>query len=258
MSDVMGQNSPFHLKNEIALISGGGTGLGFAIAAAMVGAGAQVVLAGRREATLQEAAEKLGPSAHTMALDLTCTEEFEEKIAALTRRVGPVSLLVNNAGIHLKKRVVETSVDEFDAVWNTHVRGAFALTRAVLPSMLERKRGSILFIASMTSLIGLPLVVAYSAAKSAYLGMVRSLAVELSPDGVRVNAIAPGWIETPMLRQAIDNDPKRKERILARTPLGRFGEPQDIGHAAVYLASDAAKFVTGVVLPVDGGASIGF
>ena len=258
MSDVMGQNSPFHLKNEIALISGGGTGLGFAIAAAMVGAGAQVVLAGRRKATLQEAAEKLGPSAHTMALDLTCTEEFEEKIAALARRVGPVSLLVNNAGIHLKKRVVETSVDEFDAVWNTHVRGAFALTRAVLPSMLERKRGSILFIASMTSLIGLPLVVAYSAAKSAYLGLVRSLAVELSPDGVRVNAIAPGWIETPMLRQAIDNDPKRKERILARTPLGRFGEPQDIGHAAVYLASDAAKFVTGVVLPVDGGASIGF
>jgi len=80
----------------------------------------------------------------------------------------------------------------------------------------------------------------------------------LSPDGVRVNAIAPGWIETPMLRQAIDNDPKRKERILARTPLGRFGEPQDIGHAAVYLASEAAKFVTGVVLPVDGGASIGF
>jgi NAD(P)-dependent dehydrogenase (short-subunit alcohol dehydrogenase family) len=258
MSDTMEQNTPFHLKNEIALISGGGTGLGFAIAAAMAEAGAQVVLAGRREATLQQAAEKLGPSAHTMPLDLMHTGEFEEKIAVLARRVGPVTLLVNNAGIHLKRRTLETSVDEFDAVWHTHVRGAFALTRAALPSMLERKHGSVLFIASMTSLIGMPQVVAYSAAKSAYLGMVRSLAVELSPDGVRVNAIAPGWIETPMLRQAIDNDPKRKERILARTPLGRFGEPEDIGRAAVYLSSEAAKFITGVVLPVDGGASIGF
>jgi NAD(P)-dependent dehydrogenase (short-subunit alcohol dehydrogenase family) len=258
MSETMKQSSPFHLRDEIALISGGGTGLGFAIAAAMIEAGAQVVLAGRREATLEEAAEKLGPSAHTMAMDLMRTEELDAKIAVLARKVGPVTLLVNNAGIHLKKRVGETSVDEFDAIWNTHVRGAFALTRAVLPAMLERKHGSILFIASMTSLIGMPQVVAYSAAKSAYLGMVRSLAVELSPDGVRVNAIAPGWIETPMLRQAIDSDPKRKERILARTPLGHFGEPQDIGQAAVYLASAAAKFVTGVVLPVDGGASIGF
>jgi gluconate 5-dehydrogenase len=124
--------------------------------------------------------------------------------------------------------------------------------------MLERKSGSILFIASMTSLIGLPQVVAYSAAKSAYLGMVRSLAVELSPNGIRVNCIAPGWIESAMLQQALGNDRARHDRILARTPLGRFGEPQDIGNAAVFLSSEAAKFVTGVVLPVDGGASIGF
>jgi gluconate 5-dehydrogenase len=124
--------------------------------------------------------------------------------------------------------------------------------------MLERKSGSILFIASMTSLIGLPQVVAYSAAKSAYLGMVRSLAVELSPNGIRVNCIAPGWIESAMLQQALGNDRARHDRILARTPLARFGEPQDIGNAAVFLSSEAAKFVTGVVLPVDGGASIGF
>ena len=113
-----------------------------------------------------------------------------------------------------------------------------------------------LFIASMTSIIGMPLVVAYSAAKSAYLGMVRSLASELAPQHIRVNAIAPGWIESDMLRQALDKDPARKQKILGRTPMGGFGEPADIGNTAVFLASSAAIFITGVVLPVDGGASI--
>lgn len=138
------------------------------------------------------------------------------------------------------------------------MRGAFAMTRAVLPSMLNQRHGSILFIASMVSLIGMPQVVAYAAAKSAYLGMVRSLATELSPNGLRVNGIAPGWIESPMLHQALNNDPARRERIIVRTPMGRFGDSDDIGHAAVYLCSRAAKFITGVILPVDGGASIGF
>jgi gluconate 5-dehydrogenase len=124
--------------------------------------------------------------------------------------------------------------------------------------MLRSRHGSILFVASMASLFGIPNVFAYSAAKSAYMGMVRALATEVSPTGVRVNAIAPGWIETDMSRRAMDGDPARKRRILARTPLGRFGEPDDVGAAAVYLCSPAAKFVTGAVLPVDGGVSIGF
>lgn len=132
------------------------------------------------------------------------------------------------------------------------------LPRAVLPGMLERGHGNILFTASMTSLMGMPMVIAYSAAKSAYLGMVRSLATEVSGGGVRVNAIAPGWIESPMLRKALSGDEKRTNKILSRTPMAKFGEPEDIGWAAVYLSSPAAKFLTGVVLPVDGGASIGF
>jgi gluconate 5-dehydrogenase len=132
------------------------------------------------------------------------------------------------------------------------------LVAAVLPGMLARGHGHILFTASMASFIGMPLVLAYSAAKSAYLGMVRSLAAEVSGRGVRVNAIAPGWIESPMLRQALAGDTVRTNKILSRTPMGKFGEPDDIGHAAVYLCSPAAKFITGVVLPVDGGASIGF
>ena len=171
---------------------------------------------------------------------------------------GPVSILVNNAGIHLKKTAVETTPVEFQSVLTTHVCAAQALVKAALPSMLERGHGNILFTASMTSLIGMPLVIAYSAAKSAYLGMVRSLAAEVSDRGVRVNAIAPGWIESPMLRKALEGDTVRTNKILGRTPMGRFGDPSDIGHAAVYLCSPAAKFVTGIVLPVDGGASIGF
>jgi gluconate 5-dehydrogenase len=136
--------------------------------------------------------------------------------------------------------------------------GAFALTRETGRRMIERRTGCVLFTASMVSLFGLPQVVAYSAAKSAYLGLVRSLASEWGPHGVRVNAIAPGWIASAMLDQALAGDPARRAKILGRTSLGRLGEPDDIGWAAVYLASPAAKFITGVVLPVDGGAAMGF
>jgi gluconate 5-dehydrogenase len=124
--------------------------------------------------------------------------------------------------------------------------------------MIERKHGNVLFMASMASLFGIPLVIAYSAAKSAMVGMIRTLATEVSQHGVRVNGIAPGWIETAMSKKALESDPTRKNKIIGRTPMARLGAPSDIGWAAVYLASPAAKFVTGTVLPVDGGASIGF
>jgi len=124
--------------------------------------------------------------------------------------------------------------------------------------MIDRKHGNILFTASMASLFGIPNVIAYAAAKSAYLGIVRTLAVEVAVHGIRVNAIAPGWIESAMVQKAMDGDPKRKRKILSRTPMARFGEADDVGWAAAYLCSPAAKFVTGVVLPVDGGISIGF
>jgi NAD(P)-dependent dehydrogenase (short-subunit alcohol dehydrogenase family) len=143
-------------------------------------------------------------------------------------------------------------------VLQTHVVAAFSLTRAVLPGMIERKHGNILFTASMASLFGIPLVLAYSAAKSAYLGVVRSLATEVSHHGVRVNAVAPGWIDSDMMRKALSGDPARSAKILGRTPMNRFGTAEDIGWAATYLCSPAAKFVTGVTLPVDGGVSIGF
>lgn len=258
MTLTAANHAPFSLEGNIAFISGGGTGLGFAMASAMIEAGAQVVIAGRRRDVLDRAVEELGTKAYAVVLDITEPNACEECATMLAEKLGPIGILVNNAGIHLKKCIRETSVAEFTSVWETHVRGAFALSRAFIPSMQRQRRGSILFIASMTSLIGMPQVVAYSAAKSAYLGMMRSLASELAIDGIRVNAIAPGWIETPMLQKALDNDHGRKAKILSRTPLARFGQPSDVGRAAVYLSSVAADFLTGVVLPVDGGASIGF
>lgn len=249
----------FRLDGEIALITGGGTGLGLAMARRMSEAGARVVVAGRREDTLREAVAQCGRGAAHVVHDVTRLEEAPNLIQQATRCAGGApTILVNNAGINLKRPAVETTEAEFASVMQTNVMGAFALTRAAAPAMLDRGGGSILFIASMASIFGIPGVVAYSAAKSAYLGLVRTLAVELSPGGVRVNAIAPGWIDSAMLQTALASDPARRDRILERTPMGAFGAPDDIAWAAVYLCSPAARFVTGTVLPVDGGVSIGF
>lgn len=249
----------FRLDGEVAVVTGGGSGLGLGIARSLHEAGATVVLVGRRHEPLASACATLGENSHPVAADITVPGAAEQIVKQATSAAGTApTIIVNNAGVHLKKPVVETAPDEFEAVLRTHVFAAHALNRAALPAMIERRHGNILFTASMASLFGLPLVVAYSAAKSAYLGMVRSMAAELSPSGIRVNAIAPGWIETPMLRQALSGDPARSAKILGRTPLGAFGDPADIGWAAVYLCSPAARFLTGVVLPVDGGASIGF
>jgi gluconate 5-dehydrogenase len=248
----------FSLKGEIALITGGGTGLGYAMSAALLAAGAKVVITGRRKDVLDEAVASLGAGTFSFQQDLTKHDEIEPLMERIREEVGDPTILVNNAGTHLKKPLLETTLEDFRSVQATHVEGAFAMSRATVPGMRSNGRGSILFIASMTSLIGMPNVVAYSAAKAAFLGMVHALATELGPQGIRVNAIAPGWIETPMLHKALDGDPPRKAKILSRTPQARFGEAADIGWAAVYLSSPAASFVNGVVLPVDGGAKVGF
>lgn len=253
------KNDAFSLEGRLALITGGATGLGLAMACCMVKAGARVLLLGRS-----------APEAHAANY-----ADFKDKvtyyqgdvtdiagISALAQRIlleqGPVDILVNNAGIHCKKPIEKMTPEEFSAVLNTHLTGAFALTRALLPPMREKKAGSILFIASMTSFIGQPYVMGYSAAKAGVLGMVRTLSAEVSREGIRVNAIAPGWIDSPMYRSVVEKDPARRAKILGRIQMAREGEPEDIGWAAVYLCSDAAKYVTGICLPVDGGALAGF
>jgi gluconate 5-dehydrogenase len=248
----------FSLKGQVAVVTGGGSGIGLAIAGAMHAAGARVVLVGRRERELADAAKSLGSGASYIVHDVTAVDAAPALFERVSAAAGPVTCLVNNAGVHLKKRAVDTSPAEFESVFRTHVLGAHALTAAAARGMIERKSGCILFTASMASLFGIPLIIAYTAAKSAYVGMVKGYATEFSPHGVRVNAVAPGWIETEMSRKALAGDPSRRDRILTRTPMGRLGDPLDIGWAAVYLASPAARFVTGVILPVDGGISVGF
>lgn len=251
--------NPFSLEGQTALITGGGTGIGLGIASCMVRAGARVVLVGRREEELINACTQLGGGSSYVAQDITRFDEMESLVERAERAAGgPLSILVNNAGNHLKKYAADTTPDEFQSVLNIHVLAAHALTRAVIPGLVERRHGSILFTSSMAAFMGVPQVIAYAAAKSAFFGMVATLSAELSAHGVRVNSIAPGWIASEMSRKALDNDPARKSRVLSRIQMGRMGEPEDIGWAAVYLCSPAAAYVTGVTLPVDGGAAVGF
>ena len=250
---------PFSLAGQTALITGGGSGIGLGIARCMVQAGARVVLAGRREDQLVKACDELGAMASFIAHDITWLDAAGELVAAAQKAASsPLTILVNNAGTHLKKFAADTTPEEFQSVFNTHVFAAHALTRAVTPALVAQGQGSILFTSSMAAFMGVPQVMAYAAAKSAYFGMVSTLSAELAAKGVRVNAIAPGWIFSEMSRKALDNDPARKTKVMSRIQMGRMGQPEDIGWAAVYLCSPAANYVTGVTLPVDGGAAVGF
>ncbi|QMU31301.1 SDR family NAD(P)-dependent oxidoreductase [Adhaeribacter radiodurans] len=250
--------SPFDLSGKLALVTGGGTGLGLGIAEAFIQAGARVVITGRRLEVLQDACKQLGPMANCQVNDVADLASIPDLVQTVQQQSGPIDILVNNAGINLKKHTLEVTDAEFQAIIQTNLVGLFALTREVAKGMVERRAGSIIMITSMAAMYGLPLVTAYSASKSAVLGMTRVLASDLSPHGVRVNAIAPGFIQSPMLLKALETDPERKRKVTGRTPLGGFGQPSDIGYAAVYLASEAARFVTGINLPIDGGNSIGF
>lgn len=245
----------FDLTGRRAVVTGGGTGLGRAITTRLAAAGAEVIIASRRP---PENPEELGSRVHHLVHDVTDTAAAADLATHIAEQYGPVEILVNNAGNHVKKPFLDMTVDEFTSVLNVHLTGAFAMTQALAPGMRELGRGSVINLASMTSYIGMPSVVGYSTAKAGVLGLTQSLACELSPFGIRVNAVAPGWIDTPMFRAATDADPQRKAKILDRTPMGRVGTPDDVGHAVVYLCSPAAAFVSGVTLPVDGAALNGF
>jgi NAD(P)-dependent dehydrogenase (short-subunit alcohol dehydrogenase family) len=179
-------------------------------------------------------------------------------VEGITSRFGHIDVLVNNAGINLKKEFTEVSDEEFQKILLTNVTAVFSLSREVVKGMIGNGGGSIINISSMASQYGIPKVIAYTASKSAIEGMTKAMAVELSPRGIRVNCIAPGFIATDMSAKALNNDPERKAKVMSRTPMGELGNPSDIGDSALFLASDAARYITGVVLPVDGGNSIGF
>ncbi|WP_159469442.1 SDR family NAD(P)-dependent oxidoreductase [Dyadobacter sp. 3J3] len=258
LKEEISQPTVFSLEGKLALITGGGSGIGFYIAQCMVQAGARVVLTGRRESVLQETVEKLGSGATYFVNDITQLETIPALVEAIENKCGPIDILVNNAGINMKKFAVEVTDADFDKVIQTNLHAVFSMTRECGKRMIERKSGSIIMITSMAAIYGIDRVVAYTASKSAVGGMVKALTTEFSPYNVRINAVAPGFIETPMMLTAMNGDPSRRDKAMDRTPMGTWGKPDDVGWAAVFLASNAAKFITGVSLPVDGGNSIGF
>jgi gluconate 5-dehydrogenase len=249
---------PFSLSGKRALVTGGGTGIGVAISKAFLDAGAAVILTGRREEILQQACKTLGDQASYLVSDVAQVEAIPALIAGVENKGIPLDILVNNAGINAKKPSLEVTDEEFDRIIQTNLNGLFALSREVARGMATRGKGVILNITSMAAMYGLPKVAAYTSAKSAVLGLTRALAVEWAQQGIRVNSIAPGFIYSEMTDKALNSDPERKRRVMDRTPMGRMGQAEEVAAAAVFLCSDAASFITGVNLPVDGGNSIGF
>ena len=246
------------IEGKVAIVTGGGSGLGFAIAEKFTQAGVETIIAGRDKEKLNVAKEKLGKHCHAISCDVSDLSSIPGFINNVLKQFGQIDILVNNAGINRKKEFVEVTDTEFQEVITTNLTAVFVMSREVVKHMQERKTGCIINISSMAAQYGLPKVIAYSASKTAIDGMTRAMAVELSPKGIRINAIAPGFIYSDMTAKALDSDPERKAKVFNRTPMGYMGQPSDIGDAALFLASDAAKYITGVVLPVDGGNSIGF
>ncbi len=245
-------------QGKTAIVTGGGSGIGLAIAESFTAAGIRTIIVGRDNEKLTAAQQQLGTLCHTYVCDLSDLAAIPPMVQHLIQEFGTIDILVNNAGINLKKEFTEVTDAEFGAILTTNVSAVFALSREVVKHMLERGGGVILNISSMASQYGLPKVIAYTASKAAIEGMTKAMAVELSPKGIRVACIAPGFIATEMSARALNGDPERKAKVLSRTPMGALGTPDDVGSAALFLSSDAARYITGVVLRVDGGNAIGF
>jgi NAD(P)-dependent dehydrogenase (short-subunit alcohol dehydrogenase family) len=245
-------------QKKLAIVTGGGSGIGYAIAEKFIHQGIRTIIIGRSRQKLEKAKEKLGKLCIPVCFDLTDLKSIPDMVKQIVVKHGTVDILVNNAGINLKKEFTKVSDGEFNQIIQTNVSSVFAISREVVKFMIKKGRGNIIHISSMASQYGLPKVIAYTASKSAIEGMTRAMAVELSPKGILVNCIAPGFILTEMSGKALAGDEERFRKVLSRTPLGKLGNPADVAEAAWYLSSDQSGFVTGVVLPVDGGNAIGF
>lgn len=245
------------LEGKTALITGGGTGIGFAIAAEMADAGANIVIVGRREEKLKKAAKEIGEKCSWHRFDVTKTEEYDDFFRKLEKE-SPVDILVNNAGINIKKDYFDFTAEEFDKIMATQAKAPFMLSQTAAKYMKERKSGCILLISSLASVLGMHEIQAYTVAKSGIKGLARSLARDLGPYGIRVNSLNPGFVYTDMLKNTNLKTPGRLEEIQNRTPMRGFAKEKDLGMAAAFLASDAAGFITGIDLVVDGGISSSF
>jgi 2-deoxy-D-gluconate 3-dehydrogenase len=246
--------SPFDLTGRKALVTGANTGIGQGIALALAQAGATVVTAGRSDLTETLALiAEAGGTAHALKVDLQERGIAPRVIAQAEALAGPLDILVNNAGIIRRADALDFSESDWDEVMNVNLKATFFLAQAFAKTAVEAGRGArIVNIASLLSFQGGIRVASYTASKSGLAGLTRLLACEWAQKGINVNAIAPGYIESNNT-QALRADPDRNQAILARIPAGRWGKPSDIGGAAVFLASDAAAYMHGAIIPVDGG-----
>ena len=248
----------FSLKGRVALVTGASRGIGRAVAQALGAAGAGVACCARSTAEIDATADDIrrrGGHASGFTLDVTRTEQVERVVRAVEAGLGPVDVLVNNAGITLERRTVELTDEEWERVLTTNLTSMFRLARAVAPGMIRRGSGKIINIGSMYGAIGVPRYAAYCASKAAAEALTRSLAAEWGRHGIQVNCLAPGYMNTDIPRAALA-DEKTKALFLSKVPARRIGEPEEVGPLAVYLASAASDFMTGQTVYLDGGQTI--
>ena len=254
--------SPFALDGRVAVVTGGNRGIGRSIAIGMARAGAAVAILARDEERNGEVLAELraiGVPAMASHLDVTKRATLADAMGKVERELGGVDVLVNNAGVVVVSGgVLNESEADWDMVMATHLHASFLLSKLAATSMVKRKRGKIINLASMYSFFGSGMIPSYSAAKGAIVQLTKSMAVELAVHNIQVNAIAPGWIATEMTAMARDNPDfsEFNKMILARTPAARWGEADEVAGAVVFLSSSAADFITGVTLPIDGGYSV--
>lgn len=246
-------NSLFDLHGKTAMVTGANTGIGQAIAVALAGAGATIVAVSRSDATeTQQQVNTAGQRCICLNADLSSTKPIASLVEEAIRHAGSVDILVNNAGIIKRNPALDYTESDWDAVMNVNLKSVFFLSQAVARHMSAKKQGKIINIASMLSFQGGLRVAAYTASKSAIAGVTKLLANEWASHGINVNAIAPGYIETSNTAP-LREDETRNKSILARIPAGRWGKPEDMGGAAIFLASAASSYMHGAIVPVDGG-----
>ncbi len=240
------------LENKTAIITGGGSGIGLSCARIFCQEGAKVVIVGRRKDRLEEAVKEIEDNVLAVSGDLTHDDDIQRLVETTLNTYGRVDILINNAGIFTGAPLHEMKDDEWDTTLDINMRSVFKLTREVLPHMMRQKSGSIVNISSILGLVAAPGTSAYNVSKGALNQFSRSLAVEYGPSGIRSNAICPGLIATGMTKDLMSDESLMQEWS-KNYPIGRFGRPEDVARACLYLASDESSFVTGAILPVDGG-----
>jgi 2-deoxy-D-gluconate 3-dehydrogenase len=251
--------SLFDLSGRVAAVTGGNGGIGLGMAEGMAVAGASILVVGRNEEKNADAVGKLqalGVNAEAFMVDVTETNAGANMVAAAEKTFGRLDILVNNAGSNIRKPPEEFSPDEWRWVLETNLTSAFLFSQAAYPALQRAGGGKIINIGSMYSVFGAPFVAAYATSKGGIVQMTKSLAAAWAKDGIQVNCVLPGWIDTELTRRAREQIDGLYERQLARMPAGRWGTPKDHAGVAVFLASAASDYITGISVPVDGGFSI--